>query len=146
MFSPIGTVHRKHDPPKPVVVVADDDPAMRTFLSHALSDAGYHAHTAMDIPEAMEHVLRPAVVAVILDMLFVNSGGRSGLDILRFIRGDTVVKNLPVIVLTGFVLHREVVAEVEAHHAELWHKPVDPLELTHRLDQLVRGTVPMSPV
>ena len=44
----------------PAVVVADDDPAMRLLLSHALRDAGYTAYTAMDISEAMGQVLRRA--------------------------------------------------------------------------------------
>ena len=122
---------------KPVVVVADDDPDMRAFLSHVLSAAGYRAHTAMDIPEAMKHLLRPGVAAVVLDMLFVNSNGRSGLDLLRFIRNDTVLKDLPVIVLTGFPLNRDIVADVKGHRADLWRKPIDPVQLTHRLDQLV---------
>ena len=43
----------------------------------------------MDISEAKGHVLRAGVIAAIVDMLFVNSGGQSGLDLLRFIRRHT---------------------------------------------------------
>jgi len=128
----------------PAVVVADDDPAMRLLLSHALRDAGYTAYTAMDISEAMGQVLRRGVTAAIIDMLFVNSGGRSGLDLLRFIRRHTGVSDLPVIVLTGFALNQTVMAEIEEYGGELWHKPVDPIEIMDRLGRLV-GT-PLSPV
>ena len=128
----------------PSFFVADDDPAMRLLLSHALRDAGYTAYTAMDISEAMGQVLRRGVTAAIIDMLFVNSGGRSGLDLLRFIRRHTGVSDLPVIVLTGLALNQTVMAEIEEYGGELWHKPVDPIEIMDRLGRLV-GT-PLSPV
>ena len=127
----------------PAVVVADDDPAMRGLLSHALRDAGYAAYTAMDIREAIGQVRRPGVVAAIVDMLFVNSGGQSGLDLLRFIRRHARLSDLPVIVLTGFSLNRTVVAELDACRGELWHKPVDPIEITDRLAQLISPPPPI---
>jgi DNA-binding response OmpR family regulator len=123
------------------VVVADDDPAMRAFLSHALAEVGYLGYTAMDVRRATIELLRPGVVAAIIDMLFVNSGGRSGLDVLRFIREDPALTGLPVIVLTGFPLNRGVVAQIETWGAELWHKPFDPAGLTLRLDQLIERQV-----
>ena len=128
-------------PVRPGVVAADDDPAMRALISHALTDAGYRPHTAMNVREAKDQLRRPGVAAAIVDMLFVNSGGRSGLDVLRFIREDPGLRHLPVIVLTGFPLNHDVVAEVESHHAELWHKPVDLGHLTMRLDELLQTQI-----
>lgn len=125
-------------PVRPGVVVADDDPAMRALISHALTDAGYRPYTAMDVREAIDQLRHPGVAAAIVDMLFVNSGGRSGLDVLRFIREDPGLRHLPVIVLTGFPLNHEVVAEIESRHAELWHKPVDMGHITTRLDELLQ--------
>lgn len=128
-------------PVRPGIVAADDDPAMRALISHALTDAGYRPHTAMNVHEAKEELRRPGVAAAIVDMLFVNSGGRSGLDVLRFIREDPGLRHLPVIILTGFPLNPDVVAEVELHHAELWHKPVDLGHLTLRLDELLQAQI-----
>jgi DNA-binding response OmpR family regulator len=124
-------------PAKPVVVVADDDPDIRRLLSHVLSEAGYDVTTAMDLYEAMDLVRAPGVAAVILDMLFVNSGGRSGLDLLQFIRSQPHLKDLGVIVITGFSLNHTVVTQINAHRAELWHKPVDPIDLVQRVHHLV---------
>lgn len=128
-------------PLRPGVVAADDDPAMRALIGHALTDAGYLPLTAMDVREAKHQLRRPGVAAAIVDMLFVNSGGRSGLDVLRFIREEPGLRHLPVIVLTGFPLNHDVVAEVESHHAELWHKPVDLGHLTMRLDELLQTQI-----
>jgi len=128
-------------PIRPGVVAADDDPAMRALISHALTDAGYQPYMAMDVREAMDQLRRPGVAAAIVDMLFVNSGGRSGLDVLRFIREDRGLQHLPIIVLTGFPLNHDVVAEIESHHAELWHKPIDVAHLTMRLDEVLQAQI-----
>jgi CheY-like chemotaxis protein len=125
------------NPVAPVVLVADDDPAMRDFVGHALHDAGYNVRKAMDVPAAIGFLRGPGVAAAILDMLFVNSGGHSGLDVLRYIRSHPHLENVPVIVVTGFPLNQTIVGEIEALHGELWHKPVDPLDLVKRLHDLV---------
>jgi two-component system phosphate regulon response regulator PhoB len=123
------------------VVVADDDPAMRALISHALTDSGYRPYTAMDVREAIDQLRHPGVAAAIVDMLFVNSGGRSGLDVLRFIRENPGLRHLPIIVLTGFPLNHEVVAEIESRHAELWYKPVDVGHITMRLDDILQAQI-----
>ena len=126
------------DPDKPLVVVADDDPTMRHLFTRALSDAGYQVLVAMDVPEAMELLLSPGVRAAVLDMLFVNSAGRSGLDLLEFIRQDSLLTTLPVIVVTGFVLNPAITRQVEALQAEVWQKPFEVLHLAKRLDELLQ--------
>jgi CheY-like chemotaxis protein len=127
----------KWNPLAPVVLVADDDPAMRDFAAHVLRDAGYNVRIAMDIPQAIECLRLPGVSAAVLDMLFVNSDGRSGLDILRYIRTHPSLERVPVMMLTGFPLNHTVIAEVQAMRGELWHKPVDPAFLVQRLHDLL---------
>jgi CheY-like chemotaxis protein len=127
----------KWNPVAPTVLVADDDPAMRRFLAHVLKDAGYNVRVAMDIREALDHLRLPGVTAAVVDMLFVNSNGMSGLDILRRIRGHAELAHIPVMVFTGFPLNPQVVNEVSALRGELWHKPVDPAFLVQRLHDLL---------
>ena len=130
------------NPTGPRVVVADDDPDIRDLVSHVLRDVGYNVQKAMDVPTAMHCLHFPGVAAAILDMLFVNSGGRSGLDLLRYMRGTPRLEKVPVIVITGFFLNRSVVADIEALHAEVWHKPVYPLDLVQRLNHLLYHRAP----
>ena len=121
----------------PVVLVVDDDPQMRDFMAHVLRDAAYNVETAMDIPDAIHHLRRPDVALAVLDMLFVNSGGRSGLDALRYMRTHRHLEKVPALVLTGFPLNRAVVAEIQSLGGELWHKPVDPAFLVQRVHDLI---------
>jgi DNA-binding response OmpR family regulator len=127
----------KWNPLAPIILVADDDPAMREFVAHVLTEAGYNVRVAMDIPRAIEWLHLPGVSAAVLDMLFVNSDGRSGLDVLRYIRTLPNLQQVPVLMVTGFPLNHSVVAEVQALRGELWHKPIDPAFLVQRLHDLL---------
>jgi DNA-binding response OmpR family regulator len=120
-----------------LVVVVDDDPDMRRFLRDLLNHRGYDVITAMDVREALKCLRRPDVAAAVVDMLFVNSGGYSGLDLLRFVRTSPRLAQLPVLVLTGFPLNRAVTREIDALGGELWHKPFDPFALVARLNGLL---------
>ena len=132
-----GAMKPHWNPVGPVVVVVDDDPAIRDFVGHALSDAGYNVRKAMDVPAAINQLRIPGVAAAIVDMLYVNSGGDSGLDVLRYMRSHPHVENVPAIVVTGFPLNKHVVEEVESLGGEIWHKPIDPADLVKRLHDLV---------
>jgi len=120
----------------PVILVADDDPQMRGFVAHVLRDAAYNVQTAMDIPGAIKCLHRPDIALAVLDVLFVNSGGQSGLDALRFMRTHPRLEKVPALVLTGFPLNHHVVAEIQSLGGELWHKPIDPAFLVQRVHDL----------
>lgn len=86
----------------PPVLVAEDDPAARSliqgFLKHLLLENPVVA--AADGDEAvalLEHLAPPPVLAV----LDVRMPGRSGLDVLRWVREQPRLVSLPVILLTG---------------------------------------------
>ena len=138
---PAHAMARKQSPRRTVLVV-DDDPSVRRLLDRALRKGEFHVHAVMDIGGAMDALVTRRFVAVVLDMLFVNSAGRSGLDVLRHIRSTPLLKDLPVVVLTGFVLNKAIVAEVESLGAELWSKPISPRALVERLNTLVSGSPP----
>ena len=102
-----------------------------------LREAGYNVRLAMNIPQAIECLSLPGVSAAVLDMLFVNSNGQSGLDVLRYIRTHPNLQRVPVLILTGFPLNQAVVAEVQQLRGELWQKPVDPAFLVQRLHDVL---------
>lgn len=135
----LNPFRRRQKASKPVIVVSDDDPGMRDVLRLVLSRAGCEVRTAANIDETMVCLLEPNVSVAVLDMLFINSGGRSGLDVLEFIRKGTRHPRLPVIVLTGFTLNPKVLERVELHGAELWHKPPDFEKLAERISEILQA-------
>ena len=133
---------RRTQSQKRTVLVVDDDPSVRRLLNRALREGGFRVHAVMDIARAMDALVTPRFDAVVLDMLFVNSAGRSGLDVLRHIRATPHLKDLPVIMLTGFLLNKAIREEAASLGAELWSKPVSPRALVERLNALVAAPPP----
>ncbi len=112
------------DTPKTVLVV-DDDPDARDFLTTVLEDNGYLAPTANDGTEAMAKIEQAPPDLVALDITMPE---KSGVAVYRKLREDDRFKNIPVIIITGisddfkkFISTRRQVPPPEGYIS----KPVD---------------------
>ena len=83
---------------RPLVLVVEDDPALGDVIVTALKDDGLDAKLAQDGDEAMRDVddLSPSVM--VLDLMMPR---RDGFSVLRELRADGRISNLPVIVVTA---------------------------------------------
>jgi two-component system response regulator FixJ len=116
-----------------VVVVVDDDPAVRDSTATMLQHAGHHVHSFESGDDLIEAGVPAEADIVLLDIMMP---GRSGLDTLRELGKSS---NLPpVIVLTG---HGDIPLAVEAMKlgaVEFLEKPYPMrslLELVATLDR-----------
>ena len=123
---------------KPTVLVVDDEAAIRSFLRSYLQDAGYAVCEAGDVEEALNMLDESAVDAVVLDVRMPDpmGWGRTGLEVLAFIRLHTAFAALPVLILTGHPLEPEEQALIARQKAHLFLKPDGYRLLLPRLDQL----------
>jgi DNA-binding response OmpR family regulator len=80
------------------VLLIEDEPNIIEALSFILSRDGWTVHTHADGVTAANRVRALPPDLVILDMMLP---GRSGLDILRDLRGDAATADLPVMMLTA---------------------------------------------
>lgn len=80
------------------ILVVDDDPDIRVYLTLLLEDHGYVVESAGDTVTAFAAVDRFCPDLVLVDVLMP---GRSGLDLVVSLRRDPRWKNLPLIVITG---------------------------------------------
>ncbi len=90
----------RHHPPKPRVLVVEDDEAERMALARVLRDAGFSVGLAEDGEQALltlEHNTPPALVLLDLMMPRVN-----GWQVLRAMERTARLADIPVIVLTAF--------------------------------------------
>jgi CheY-like chemotaxis protein len=103
---------------KPVTVLhVDDDPNDTTLLQVACAkaDVGFELQNIGDCTEVMDYLSGVGKYAdrsqyqfpglVLLDMKMPKN---TGLDILKWIRSDSVLKHLPVIVLSGSELQEDI--------------------------------------
>lgn len=80
------------------VLLIEDEPNIIEAISFILSRDGWTVHTHADGITAADRVRSLPPDLVILDMMLP---GRSGLDILRDLRGNAATADLPVMMLTA---------------------------------------------
>jgi CheY-like chemotaxis protein len=123
------------------VLIVDDEETIRTFLRRYLEAAGYTVTDAADVDSALNALDAGPVDAVVLDVRLPDpmGWGRTGLEVLAFIRLHGAFSQLPVLVLTGHPLEPEEQDLVRRHRAHLFMKPDGYRMLLQRLDQVTTG-------
>ena len=81
----------------PTILIIDDDPVITFLLRNVLEKAGYRCLVARDGENAWQ-VLSPDVSLVLLDIMMP---GQNGPEILRRMRLDPMLADIPVIFVTG---------------------------------------------
>jgi PAS domain S-box-containing protein len=120
-------------PGAPTVLVIEDDPEERAWLTRTLTGAGYAVTTAANGAEAEARCRERTFDAITLDLLLPDMTTH---DVLRAIQAEGAHANVPVIVLT-VVAERGTVAGFNVH--DFLVKPVQADEL---LASLRRAGVP----
>jgi DNA-binding response OmpR family regulator len=82
----------------PVVLVADDDPALRSLFQRALERSGLRVLLAVNGREALELIETHDISVCLFDL---NMPNLDGLATLREIRADHRYRAMPVILVTG---------------------------------------------
>jgi CheY-like chemotaxis protein len=80
------------------ILLVEDSKFLRIATERALARAGYQMCSAMDGIEALKLARENHPDLILLDMLLPKM---SGLDVLKALKGDSLTKGIPVIVLTG---------------------------------------------
>ena len=81
------------------VLIVDDEPDMVAFLTTLVQDAGYESVTAVDGDEGLEKVKSDKPDLISLDLLMPN---KTGIKMFRELRTDDELKDIPVVMVTGF--------------------------------------------
>ena len=107
------------------VLVVDDDPDAREYLSTVLEDNGLAVLTAQDGSEALTKVEQETPDLISLD---ITMPGKSGVAVYRKLKEDDQFKSIPVIIITGvsddfrsFISNRRQVPPPDGYI----NKPVD---------------------
>jgi len=112
---------------KGVVLIADDDPVLRSVLDEYLSNAGFTVHLAVDGGEAIEmaSLIRPDIVLMDIRMPRVD-----GLEVVRRLRSTRSTKDLGIIMLSANAMPEDRTHSAEAGCDGFLSKPVDFDRLT----------------
>ena len=122
-----------------LVLVVEDDPAVRASLERSLAFEGYDVVTASDGAAGLEAVTRYRPDAVLLDL---GLPVLDGLEVCRRLRAAH--PDLAVIMLTALGEVDDRIAGLEVGADDYVTKPFSPRELVLRVEALLRrsGAVP----
>lgn len=119
---------------RPVVLVLDDDAAIRATMERRLRLYGYEAAAVATLEEARAMLGTLHIEALIIDVNL--EAGQSGLDLLETIRARREFDHAPVLVFTGAFLSDAEQARIRRHRAHLFGKPEGFDTLVKFLDTL----------
>ncbi len=122
-----------------LVLVVEDEKEIRDLVRYNLERAGFRVALAADGEEGLERIYAARPEAVILDLMLP---GRSGLEVLRELRGEPATRDLPVLVLTARATEMDKLLGFEHGADDYLTKPFSPRELVARIQALLRRARP----
>ena len=121
---------------KKTVLVVDDEADVRDYLTCLLEDHGYAVETAENGEEGLLRMTERRPDAITLD---ITMPLKTGIRLYREIKKSVVLKDIPVIIVTGitsdfekFISTRRTVPPPDGYV----HKPVDQQKLLSLVDRL----------
>ena len=123
---------------QPLVMVVDDSLTVRRATERLLAREGYRVVTAKDGLQALELLAGERPVALLSD---IEMPRMDGFDLLRNVRADPRLADLPVVMITSRIAHkhREHAAELGADH--YLGKPYSEEELLRLVARYAAGGV-----
>ncbi len=122
-----------------LVLVVDDEPAVRDLLAYNLKKAGYEVRTAADGREALDAARESCPDLILLDLMLP---GIEGLDVCRELRKSSTV---PIMMVTALGEEIDRVVGLELGADDYIAKPFSVRELLARVKAVLRRAVHPEP-
>ena len=90
-----------------VVLVVDDDTAIRELMVAAFEEGGYHVLQAADGAQALHLVSQAKPAVVVLD---IQMPGIDGLEVARRLKADPATAAIPLVAVSAHAREAEVLA------------------------------------
>jgi two-component system, OmpR family, alkaline phosphatase synthesis response regulator PhoP len=117
------------------ILIVDDEPDVREFLSYNLSREGYEVLTATNGREAVEKAILKSPHLILMDVMMP---GIDGIEACNEIRGISSLRNTVICFLTARGEDYSQIAGFEAGGDDYIVKPVRPKVLAHRIKALLK--------
>ena len=123
------------------ILVVEDEPAIAIGLRDDLTLEGYRVDVAGDGLAAMDAIARNRYDLILLDVMLPK---KDGLSVCRDLRASSV--RTPIILLTARGEEADKIRGLNLGADDYVTKPFSPLELTARIQAVLRRGAPLSPV
>lgn len=122
-----------------MILVVDDQPAVRRLLGVVLEDAGFEVRQAEGGAEALEEVKTTHPSACVLDVMMPRV---DGWEVLRTLRADEATADLPVVMLTARGEPQDRLKGWELGCDAYLPKPFDPPDLIKEVNAVLALSPP----
>lgn len=116
-----------------IILLAEDDGALRRYLEITLQRYGFKVVTARDGKEAMSKLASFSFCAIVTDGMMPQMTGH---ELCRHVRRNEETSKMPVIILSGMDIDEETEPPLEEKADVYLCKPVSPAEITQQLERL----------
>ena len=123
------------------VIVVEDEPDAAELFAEMMRVSGFRVFKTYSSTPAISLINKEQPDVVILDIMMPDI---SGLEVLRFMRRDPQLKNIPVIVVSARSMPSDIKEGLEAGATIYLTKPVGYLDLKKSVDQVMQEGRPHS--
>lgn len=118
------------------IVIVEDEPDTAEMFAEMMRMSGYQIYKAYNGTSAVALISKEKPAAVVLDLMMPDF---SGLEVLRFIREDPEISDIPVIVVSAKSLPSDIKNGLEAGASVYLTKPVGYLDLKAAVENAIRN-------
>lgn len=115
---------------KKVILIADDSPTIRKFVSFSLTMHGFEVVSASDGMEAMERLPAYKIDLVITDL---NMPNMDGFELIKCIRGNDDYREIPIIILSSLSASEDIERGMSFGANSYLVKPFDPKRIQYEV-------------
>jgi CheY-like chemotaxis protein len=117
------------------VIVVEDEPDAAELFAEMMRVSGFRVFKTYSSTPAISLINKEQPDVVILDIMMPDI---SGLEVLRFMRRDPQLKDIPVIVVSARSMPSDIKEGLEAGATIYLTKPVGYLDLKKSVDQVMQ--------
>ncbi|MBA3872187.1 MAG: response regulator transcription factor [Anaerolineae bacterium] len=117
------------------ILVVDDDQQIVRLVRSYLEQAGMTVLMAYDGESAMHTIKKERPDLIILDVMLP---GHNGFSITRWLRADSHLSDIPILMLTAKVEDTDKISGLELGADDYLTKPFNPLEVVARTKAILR--------
>ena len=126
------------------VMIIEDEPDAAEMFAEMMRVNGFRVVKSFSSGPAINIIANEMPDVVILDVMMPDV---SGLEVLKFMRREPELKDIPVVVVSAKSMSEDIRAGMEAGASVYLTKPFSYLELKHAVENLIGdgGIVPAQP-
>jgi CheY-like chemotaxis protein len=125
--------------PEKTVIVVEDEPDAAELFAEMMRVNGFRVVKIFNSAPAIDLIASEKPDVVILDLMMPDV---SGLEVLKYIRREPSLKDMPVIVVSAKSMPTDIKVGMEAGASIYLTKPVGYLDLKQAVERFTKGVQP----